>query len=280
MTMTGIISINYINSTDSGDIIGAFVNGECRGVASPKLNTENNRYYADMVIYSNDFSATVNFKVYIAKNNTIINIDKGLNFEINKITGNTYKPYYWSSPTLSSDPGFKKFNIDGQKGETQISDSTIILNFPPDFLLNNVIAKFEVDTMTQVSIKGVSQISGETFNNFTDTLIYTVISADETTTKNYKVIAIAEHVLRLDATNTITPNGDGINDYWIIHNLEAFAGYELYIFTERGSPILSTTNYQNNWNGVYKGTTLPAGVYHYILRKDKITYSGSISLIR
>ena len=280
MTMTGMISVNYTNSTNPKDIVGAFVDGDCRGVASPILNASNGRYYVDLVVYSNVYTANITFKVYIAQKDTIINIEKGSNFEINNIIGSVDRPYYWSSPTLSSDAKFLKFNIEGQTGETQISDSTIIVNFPADFLLQDLTATFEVPTNTGVSIKGVTQISGETHNNFPDTVIFTIVSADGTSTRNYKVIAITENVLKLDATNTITPNGDGINDYWIIRNIESFPDYDLYIFSDSGAMILTTTNYQNNWNGVYKGSTLPTGVYHYILKKGKKVFTGSISLIR
>lgn len=280
MTMTGIIVLDYVNSTDTNDKIGAFINGECRGVASPVLNTVKNQYFVDLVIYSNDYTAPVTFKVYDADKNTTVDIPNGIDFEMNKIIGSAEKPYYWSSPTLSSEAKFIQFNIPGQIGETQILDSTIVMHFAADFLLGDVVATFEVPVRTLVTVNSKPQVSGETHNNFTDTVIYRLVSADETRITNYRVVAIAESKLELDATNTITPNGDGINDYWIIHNNEAFAGYQLNIYTSGGMNIYSTTSYRNDWNGVYKGKTLPSGVYHYILKKGSQVFSGSISIIR
>ena len=280
MTMTGIICLEYVNSIDSSDVVGAFFRDECRGVASPSFNKEDSNYYVDLVVYSNDNNNPISFKVYSAKTGQIASIDKTINFEINKITGNQTKPYYWSNPTLSNKAVFISFGINGQTDESEILDSLVRMHFPADFRLNGVTAIFEVPERTRVTIDTALQISGETKNDFTDTVVYTVVSADETSMVHWKVITVSEITQELDAVNTITPNGDGINDYWILNNIDDFADFELSIFTSRGLKVYSSIHYQNDWNGTYKGNTLPSGAYHYILKKDKRVFSGTISLLK
>jgi gliding motility-associated-like protein len=280
MTMSGVIVLDYTDATNPNNLVGAFYNSECRGFAIPVLDSATNRYIIDMVIYSNENGIPLKFKIYDAGKNATLDIEKGVNFEINKIIGSPEKPYYWSLPALSSETKFTSFSIAGQIGETVITDSSVTLNFAADFILGNVIAKFEVPKRTEVRVGNIVQTSDSTHNNFTDTLFYTVISADKTDTAVYKLIAIASKSTQLDATNVITPNGDGINDYWIIHNMDVFTRCELKIYTSSGLEVFSTSNYQNDWNGKYKNNQLPAGAYHYIMKKNNKIFSGTISIIR
>lgn len=70
----------------------------------------------------------------------------------------------------------------------------------------------------------------------------------------------------LDLVNTITPNGDGINDVLIIKGLESFDQNSLTIFNRWGEQVFHQDNYQNGFDGTYKGKLLPSGSYYYILR--------------
>ncbi|WP_020529691.1 cadherin domain-containing protein [Flexithrix dorotheae] len=86
----------------------------------------------------------------------------------------------------------------------------------------------------------------------------------------------------LPVNNYISPNGDGLNDFWEIQNVELYSDYELLIFNDKGELIYQTTNYQNDWAGEYNGQQLPSGVYFYSLHNDEtaISFKGSISLVR
>jgi len=69
--------------------------------------------------------------------------------------------------------------------------------------------------------------------------------------------------------NVITPNGDGINDGWIIEGIEDYPDNTVQIFNRWGDKIHSYDHY-NNTTQVWKGTTendkkVPDGVYYYIL---------------
>ena len=79
----------------------------------------------------------------------------------------------------------------------------------------------------------------------------------------------------------ITPNGDGINDYWEIKNVEALNGCQVLIFDSNGSKVFETLNYRNNWSGRYNGKLLPDGAYYYIIKCEKIEVplTGGIRII-
>jgi hypothetical protein len=67
MSIVGQIRVNNIISTNADDKIAAFVNGECRGVASLQYYPQIDRYYAFLNVYSNVSSGeNIEFKIWNA----------------------------------------------------------------------------------------------------------------------------------------------------------------------------------------------------------------------
>ncbi len=81
-----------------------------------------------------------------------------------------------------------------------------------------------------------------------------------------------------------SPNGDGVNDYFFIANIEAKPNNHLQIFNQWGNLIYETRNYKNDWEGKWNNKLLPDGTYYFILEIQendlKNTYRGSIELRR
>ena len=72
---------------------------------------------------------------------------------------------------------------------------------------------------------------------------------------------------------------------WVVKNIQYAKNNQLIIFNRLGNKVFEATNYQNNWDGTYKGKPLPDGAYYYQLRiitanNRTIDKSGSITLIR
>jgi len=69
--------------------------------------------------------------------------------------------------------------------------------------------------------------------------------------------------------NVITPNGDGLNDKFIIDCIENYPDNSIRFFTRWGTMISSFEHYDNKtivWEGTNsKGEPLPDGTYYYIL---------------
>jgi gliding motility-associated-like protein len=82
--------------------------------------------------------------------------------------------------------------------------------------------------------------------------------------------------------NLISPNGDGINDTWIIPN-EYVSGTntEVLIMDSYGKISLKTTNYQNNWpeNEISFSSVNPV-FYYVITTQDNKTKKGSITVVK
>ena len=71
--------------------------------------------------------------------------------------------------------------------------------------------------------------------------------------------------IEINASQAITPNGDGINDTWVIYNLANHPGSTVRVFNSNGTQVFYSANYQNNWTGHYQGSSemLPVGSYLY-----------------
>ncbi len=71
----------------------------------------------------------------------------------------------------------------------------------------------------------------------------------------------------------ITPNGDGINDYLVIHGIEQVDDPELMIYNRWGDLVFSANPYNNNWNGQSEkslyGDKVVDGTYFYIFTYSK-----------
>jgi gliding motility-associated-like protein len=80
--------------------------------------------------------------------------------------------------------------------------------------------------------------------------------------------------------NVISPNGDGINDKFVIENSKYY-NIKLIIFNRWGNQIFESNDYQNNW----PASDVADGVYFYILtttnpKQEVKEYKGSVSVVR
>jgi gliding motility-associated-like protein len=88
------------------------------------------------------------------------------------------------------------------------------------------------------------------------------------------------NIIPLGSSNYISPNGDGKNDFWKIENVEIYKEFELKIFDQFGQVIYNVpNNYNNEFDGKYKGNPLPTGNYYYIFKNNKKEYKGNITIV-
>jgi gliding motility-associated-like protein len=65
--------------------------------------------------------------------------------------------------------------------------------------------------------------------------------------------------------NTFTPNGDGINDNWVIKELENYPRAQLSVFNRYGTILYQTKGNYVPWDGNYNGQQVPFGTYYYLI---------------
>lgn len=110
--------------------------------------------------------------------------------------------------------------------------------------------------------------------------IMTVISPDGCTDTDSMTINV-NVVTKLDATTLFSPNGDGINDTWVVNKPALIEGCRVIIVNRNGTEVYNKTNYNNDWDASIGGEQLPEGTYYYIIDcPDGRTFNGPISVIR
>jgi gliding motility-associated-like protein len=87
----------------------------------------------------------------------------------------------------------------------------------------------------------------------------------------------------IEIPNFFTPDGDGMNDFWMPRNIQQFPQILIKIFDRYGREVARVTHVQG-WDGVYKGSEVPTGDYWYIIKlqgeSDDREFVGHFTLYR
>jgi len=102
--------------------------------------------------------------------------------------------------------------------------------------------------------------------NPTKTTTYTVVvtNTQGISTTLFITVTVLEDY-NITPNNVISPNGDGVNDVWVVENLSAYPDNEVQIFDKAGRVLYKVRNYQNDWNGQLNGQVLHGGAYYYVI---------------
>jgi gliding motility-associated-like protein len=69
----------------------------------------------------------------------------------------------------------------------------------------------------------------------------------------------------LQPPSIFTPNADGINDTWIVRNIEKYPKNEVFIYNRWGTLMFYQKGYTQPWNGTFNGQLVTQGSYTYII---------------
>lgn len=86
--------------------------------------------------------------------------------------------------------------------------------------------------------------------------------------------------------NAFTPNGDNMNDTWVIPGVEEFQSSSVHVFNKWGQQVHLNSPYSNDfgWDGKQNGAELPSGTYFYVItvfnncKEESI--AGVVNIIR
>lgn len=154
--------------------------------------------------------------------------------------------------------------------------STVTLSWNPRSTIEALTEKIEdllvvgwSKTNEEWEILGNSFVSGDVSNG--------IISSDTFIPDDYEIITIGSLLVpeeRLTIPNYyMSPNGDGINDFLVIEELELSPNNELNIYDRNGLLVFQKENYNGEFRGISnvdnfvvdRNTGLPAGVYFYVV---------------
>jgi gliding motility-associated-like protein len=84
--------------------------------------------------------------------------------------------------------------------------------------------------------------------------------------------------------NTFTPNGDGVNDEFVI-SLTNLNNFRIQIYNRYGQPLFQSQSTFVNWDGTYNNNPVPVGVYYYVIKAtdfagNPVNRTGYVTVIR
>ncbi len=219
--------------------------------------------------------------------------------------GTGFVSYLWSTgetteEIIASDSIYYKVETEDASG-CNSSDSVRITFLPVDEITitadETVINRRDT---TQLFASGGVNYIWNTSVGLSDSTIYNPLAFPEVTsafivfgegtngcygTDTVTITVNQEDITRLDidAPKVFTPNGDGIDDIWIIQRIENYPECRILIFNRQGNTLFEDQPYQNNWDAVYQGKELAEDVYYYVIRcgqSNKNIHTGSITVVR
>ena len=222
MTITGEVSIDdaIINQQDA--YIGAFVEGECRGI-SPTSEEGGNYKLFLITIYSNtDEGEDVSFKL-MDENDVETAIANTILFKNDANYGSADNPFLWMNTEQYASTDFLSFALDSQITTASIDaiTKTISIIVSKETNKTALIPSFTLASGAIAYISDIEQISGITENDYTNVVHYLVKGVNGIETDwSIDVKTDDSGIEKLQKASSFSIYPNPANDYVIIINNE------------------------------------------------------------
>jgi gliding motility-associated-like protein len=177
-----------------------------------------------------------------------------------------------------------------EEAENKINDCSagadVVIDFGENVVLQGVQGSGNKLTWSPGGSLSDSTIVNPTAFPFASTVYTLTVTTPEGCTCTDRVTVRV--IPLIDIPNTFTPNGDGINDTWILQFTRFYDNVEVFVYNRFGDKIYENMNYDasTEWDGTYKGAPVPPATYYYVVNfrfKDadkKFSYTGAVTVIR
>ena len=116
----------------------------------------------------------------------------------------------------------------------------------------------------------------------TQTDTYTVRVVDENGCE--AITEIFMEFIDIEIPTFFTPDGDGLNDFWLPRNIEQFPNIFIKVYDRYGRQVYELPDNEEGWNGLYQEYDLPTGDYWYLIKlhgeNDQREFIGHFTLYR
>lgn len=269
-TMIAKLTLDGKQLESPNDMVGAFVGNECRGVASPVFIPATGKYYTYLTVFSNKQGEEITFKLYEHSTGRIVPVDKKLNFNINGHIGSYFQAYSIAMPTLSNQAAISSFELYNVKTDSVVTKGDVQVYYVPSAISKDtIITNFTLSAGARVYVKEVPVISKLTKVNFTNPVIFQVVSQDESTLVEYKVSVINSPIPECSSINIPKPTTSNLS-YCINANAgvlsaTALTGKSLLWYGTNATGGTSTTT------SPLPITSVPGDFTFYVSQKDLIS---------
>lgn len=236
------------------------------GEASVVLNTNTN---AESISWS---PATF-LNSTTAASPTAVNPTTTTEYVVTAQTGNcqdkdTVSVIVTQPPTVNAGPGVSVvLGVDAQLNGSVGSNATSFAWSPTTYLTGET-------TLTPMSVRPQ------------ETIVYTLTATNAEGCSSSDTVTVTVLPYCIKVKNAFTPNGDGVNDTWMVYDqFGCLQNVKVQVFNRYGSRVFQSQNYRNDWRGTYNGKNLPDATYYYVidfLLSTGINYQvrGDVTILR
>lgn len=188
MTFTAFVNVNGKTLSSVEDKVGAFVNGEIRGVASVEYLSSINKYIVFLSVYANTNGETINFKIFDSTTQNVFDISTTKNFLIDGNVGGGFQSYSIANPVLNSNAILNSFSFSGITAVSQnINNNSVDIVLPANTNLTNLAPTYNISDGATFFVNGFQQVSGVSNQDFTNEITYKLLSANQENLVSYQV---------------------------------------------------------------------------------------------
>jgi gliding motility-associated-like protein len=176
------------------------------------------------------------------------------------------------------------------RGDTSIVDGDVMApyNFPVDIPVTG-INWTNSNSYIGLAATGSGTVPSFTAYNMNDTAVTAIITATPYVngclgvTQSYRIKVIPRNK-DIFVPNVFSPNNDSHNDQLYVYG-NYISSFELHIYNQWGQRMVVLTDKKQGWDGKFKGTPQPVGVYAYVLKAVMtdgriVNKKGSITIVR
>jgi gliding motility-associated-like protein len=267
MVSSNSITFNHNSSTLATVAIAALNSALCEGETITFLAAPNNAF--SNLNYSwnvNGAGAGTNNPVFIG---AVLSAGDVISVELiyDDVCGNS-NTVVSNSLTIAANPvvdaGLDQSIVTGGSAQMNATSSIIgIYDWNPSSTLNDATILDPIATPTSST-----------------EYILTVTTPQGCVASDMVVIKIDDLSVGID--NSFTPNDDGINDTWVIHNLDLHPDLSMSIYNRWGNLLYEQNNTYTPWDGKFKGEALPSETYFYVLDlgNGQEVIKGTVTIVR
>jgi len=211
--------------------------------------------------------------------------------------GTTPYSYLWSNSTTYQNltgASFGWYSVEVTDVQNCLTKEVFFIDQPDDIVISSTIfqttCRDNEDGSITVYVEGGTPDYDYLWSNneVTETIYnlapgtYTIEVMDEHgCIKNDTFILNQSEIDCIQPPTAFTPDGDGINDTWILENINNYENATVQVFNKWGNLLYETNGDYTPWNGYYNGKRLPSATYYYIinLNNEDAPYTGPITIV-
>ena len=208
--------------------------------------------------------ASISANTGVAGDNSITGIASGEEVEIIVTVAGCENDTLYFGPVNCEE--CQPFNL-----EIELEDATICIGESATLIANSDESNLSFSWYFEDQFIGDGEELTYTFNDFEESGVYYLVGSDDNDC--FETDSVEIEVIRCGVVvpDGFSPNGDGVNDLFVIDGLLGFPNTKVTIFNRWGTQVFYDEDYQNDWDGRSQsgknvgGDELPEGSYFYII---------------